>query len=175
MIATTFDRAVSYLYYADRVYQLPLGVVGVAIGVVLLARHVAQARAAMPTGAALASQNRALELALFLTLPATVALIAHRPADRQGLFRAWRLHRVRYDRHARGPRRLRPRPSRLRAEQVFSPGFFAREDTATPMIFAILSVVVNFCAALVLSRWWGHVGIAFATAIAAWVNASLSG
>ena len=43
------------------------------------------------------------------------------------------------------------------------------------MRFAILSVVVNFCAALVLSRWWGHVGIAFATAIAAWVNASALG
>jgi putative peptidoglycan lipid II flippase len=59
--------------------------------------------------------------------------------------------------------------------KVFAPGFFAREDTATPMRFAILSVAVNLSAALVLSRWWGHVGIAFATALAAWTNATALG
>src|SRR6185312_3482604 len=75
MIATGIDRAVSYLYYADRVYQLPLGVIGVAIGVVLLPEMARKLRAGDAAGA-LANQNRALEFALFLTLPATVALIA---------------------------------------------------------------------------------------------------
>jgi putative peptidoglycan lipid II flippase len=54
--------------------------------------------------------------------------------------------------------------------KVFSPGFFAREDTRTPMRFAIASVVVNVLGSLVLSRFLGHVGIALATALAAWVN-----
>ena len=59
--------------------------------------------------------------------------------------------------------------------KVFQPGFYAREDTRTPMRFAIVSVVVNIVASLVLSRWFGHVGIALATSIAAWVNAGLLG
>jgi putative peptidoglycan lipid II flippase len=57
--------------------------------------------------------------------------------------------------------------------KVFSPGFFAREDTRTPMIFAITSVGVNVCGSLILSYFAGHVGIALATALAAWVNATL--
>jgi putative peptidoglycan lipid II flippase len=75
MIATTIDRAVSYLYYADRLYQLPLGVIGVAIGVVLLPDLSRKLRAGNEAGA-LSSQNRALELSLFLTLPSAVALMA---------------------------------------------------------------------------------------------------
>jgi putative peptidoglycan lipid II flippase len=55
--------------------------------------------------------------------------------------------------------------------KVFAPGFFAREDTSTPMRFAVVSVIVNIIAAISLSALWRHVGIAAATAIAAWVNA----
>jgi len=55
--------------------------------------------------------------------------------------------------------------------KVFQPGFYAREDTTTPMRFAIVSVVVNIIGSLVLSRFFGHVGIALAATIAAWVNA----
>ena len=57
--------------------------------------------------------------------------------------------------------------------KIFQPGFYAREDTATPMRFAIISVVVNVTASLILSRFLGHVGIALATSLAAWVNAGL--
>ena len=59
--------------------------------------------------------------------------------------------------------------------KVFQPGFYAREDTATPMRFSIISVVVNIAASLVLSQVFGHVGIAMATSIAAWTNAILLG
>ena len=57
--------------------------------------------------------------------------------------------------------------------KVFQPGFYAREDTKTPMRFAIISVAINIVASLLLSRWYGHVGIAMATSIAAWANAIL--
>ena len=57
--------------------------------------------------------------------------------------------------------------------KVFQPGFYAREDTKTPMRFAIISVVINIVASLLLSRWYGHVGIAMATSLAAWANAIL--
>ncbi len=59
--------------------------------------------------------------------------------------------------------------------KVFQPGFYAREDTSTPMRFAIISVLVNITASVILSRWLGHVGIALATSLAAWVNAGLLG
>ena len=59
--------------------------------------------------------------------------------------------------------------------KVFQPGFFAREDTATPMRFAITSVAVNIAASLLLSRWFGHVGIAMGTTLAAWTNAAQLG
>ena len=73
-IASLQAGAVSFLYYADRINQLPLGMVGIAIGVVLLptlSRHLAEEDEA----GAMASQNRSLEFALLLTLPATVALV----------------------------------------------------------------------------------------------------
>jgi putative peptidoglycan lipid II flippase len=57
--------------------------------------------------------------------------------------------------------------------KVFQPGFYAREDTKTPMRFALISVAVNVAGSLVLSHWFGHVGIALATSLAAWVNAGL--
>ncbi len=169
-IASAFDRAVSYLYYADRVYQLPLGVVGVAIGVVLLPDMSRKLRS-NAADAAVASQNRALELALFLTLPATVALVLIARPIVHGLFEHGAFTASDTDATAAALAAFALGLPAFVLNKVFAPGYFAREDTATPMRFAILSVVVNFCAALLLSRWWGHVGIALATAIAAWVYA----
>ena len=75
MVATSQPAAVSYLYYADRIYQLPLAVIGSAVGVVLLP-ELARALRTKGEAAASAIQNRSIEYALLLTLPATVALIA---------------------------------------------------------------------------------------------------
>ncbi|NJM33636.1 MAG: murein biosynthesis integral membrane protein MurJ, partial [Rhodomicrobium sp.] len=74
MIASLAEGAVSYLYYADRINQLPLGIVGIAIGVVLLP-ELSQKLAADNPGSAMHSHNRALEFALLLTLPAAAALV----------------------------------------------------------------------------------------------------
>jgi putative peptidoglycan lipid II flippase len=172
MIATTIDRAVSYLYYADRVYQLPLGVVGVAIGVVLLPDMARKLRTNDESGAVLA-QNRALELALFLTVPATVALVVIalpivNACFEHGVFTETDAIATSYA--------LAAFALGLPAfvmNKVFSPGFFAREDTKRPMMFAMISVAVNVTMSLLLSRYIGHVGIALATAIAAWVNSIL--
>ncbi|WP_373502552.1 murein biosynthesis integral membrane protein MurJ [Aestuariivirga sp.] len=172
MIATTIDGAVAYLYYADRLYQLPLGVIGVAIGVVLLPDLSRKLRAGNEAGA-LASQNRALELSLFLTLPSAFALMAipgpiiHTVYEHGAFTRA--------DTFAVAPTVLAfalGLPA-FSMTKVFQPGFYAREDTTTPMRFAIVSVIVNICASFLLSHWLGHVGIALATSIAAWVNAVL--
>jgi putative peptidoglycan lipid II flippase len=171
-IASMFDRAVSYLYYADRVYQLPLGVVGVAIGVVLLPDLSRKLRAG-EAAIALSVHNRTLELAVFFTLPAALALILISAPIVYALFEHGAF--VRSDSLATASA-LSAFATGLPAFmliKVFAPGFFAREDTATPMRFAIISVTVNIIAALLLSTFWRHVGIAAATSIAAWVNASL--
>jgi putative peptidoglycan lipid II flippase len=168
-IASGFDRAVSYLYYADRIYQLPLGIVGVAIGVVLLPDLARKLRTDNGRDA-ITSQNRALELALFLTIPAAVAIITVGDPIIRTLFEHGAFSRA--DSHATSAA-LTAFAVGLPAFvmiKVFAPGFFAREDTRTPMKYAIVSVAVNLAAALLLSPFFRHVGIAAATAIAAWVN-----
>lgn len=174
VIATSIDRAVAYLYYADRLYQLPLGVIVVAIGVVLLPDLSRKLRAG-DSQAALNSQNRALELSLFLTVPAAIALMAIpvpilRTVFEHGAFTA-------ADTLAVAPTVLAFATGlpAFAMTKVFQPGFYAREDTKTPMQFAIISVAINIVASLLLSRWYGHVGIAMATSIAAWANAILLG
>jgi putative peptidoglycan lipid II flippase len=174
MIATTIDGAVAYLYYADRLYQLPLGVIGVAIGVVLLPDLSRKLRAG-DEGGAQNSQNRALELSLFFTLPSAIALMSIPAPIIHTVFEHGAFTRA--DTLAVVPAVL-AFASGLPAfslSKVFQPGFYAREDTRTPMRFALISVVVNIAASLILSRWLGHVGIALATSLAAWVNAGLLG
>jgi putative peptidoglycan lipid II flippase len=175
IIASLQDGAISYLYYADRVYQLPLGVVGVAIGVVLLP-DIARRLRAGDTKGVLDSQNRALEFALLLTLPAAVALVVI----------AEPISRVLFERGAFTPADTRATALALAAFavglpsfvliKVFQPAFFAREDTRTPMRLAIVNMVVNvgLSVALFYALGWagmmGHLGIAIATTIAGWIN-----
>jgi putative peptidoglycan lipid II flippase len=174
VIATSIDRAVAYLYYADRLYQLPLGVIGVAIGVVLLPDLSRKLRAG-EAQAALNSQNRALELSLFLTIPAAIALMAisvpilHTVFE-HGAFSASDTLSV-----APAVLAFATGLPAFAMTKVFQPGFYAREDTRTPMRFAIISVAINIALSLLLSRWFAHVGIAAATSIAAWANALLLG
>ena len=174
MIATTIDRGVSYLYYADRLYQLPLGVIGVAIGVVLLPDLSRKLRAGNGDGAIL-SQNRALELSLFLTIPSAVALMAIAAPILHTVFEHGAFSREDTLNVAPTVLAFAIGLPAFTMTKVFQPGFYAREDTATPMRFAIFSVVVNIVLSFVLSRYMGHVGIALATSIAAWVNAAQLG
>ena len=164
------DGAVSFLYYADRLTQLPLGVVGVAVGTALLPT-LSRQLAAGENDAAMTSQNRGLEFALLLTLPAAVALFvigepvitvlfergAFSAADSQAT--AWALMA-----YATGL----PAYVLIR---VLTPGFFAREDTSTPVKIAAAGIVINIALNLILMRVWGHVGIAIAASISAWINA----
>ncbi|MBM3570820.1 MAG: murein biosynthesis integral membrane protein MurJ [Alphaproteobacteria bacterium] len=166
------DGAVSYLAYADRVNQLPLGVIGAAVGAALLPVLTAQLRAKAPD-AAMDSQNRALEFALLLTVPAAVAL----------MILAHPIIVVLFERGAFGPAEAAATAVALAAYatglpayvmvKVFAPGFFAREDTGTPVRVAIWSVAANVIANLALMPWLGHVGLALGTALAAWLNAAM--
>jgi putative peptidoglycan lipid II flippase len=178
IIASLQAGAVSYLYYADRLYQLPLGIVGVAIGVVLLPDLSRKLRAG-DRAAVMDSQNRSLELALLLTLPAAVALsVAAEP-----------IIRVLFERGAFSAKDTPATAAALAAFavglpsfvliKVFQPAFFAREDTATPMRFAAVNLTVNAAGSIVLFFLFDalglmpHVGIAVATSGAGWINALL--
>lgn len=172
IIASLQAGAVSWLYYADRLYQLPLGIVGIAVGIVLLP-DLARALRAGRLDVAHHTQNRSIEFAAALTLPATIALLVI-PAPiiavlfERGAFTA-------ADTAATAPA-LAAYAAGLPAFvaiKVLQPGFFAREDTRTPMIYGGISMVVNVVAAFGLFLLFGHVGIAAATSIAAWVNTGL--
>ncbi|HZV22076.1 MAG TPA: murein biosynthesis integral membrane protein MurJ, partial [Hyphomicrobiales bacterium] len=172
MIASLQASAVSFLYYADRINQLPLGMVGIAIGVVLLptlTRHLADG----DEDAALASQNRSLEFALLLTLPAAVALIVIPKPVIQVLFQRGSFTASDTVAVSAALSAFAFGLPAFVMTKVFLPGFFAREDTATPMWFAIASVAVNIGGSLAMFFALGHVGIAIATSLSGWTNASL--
>ncbi len=172
MIASTQAAAVSYLYYADRLYQLPLGIVGVAIGVVLLPDLARRLRAADATGAA-DSQNRSLEFALLLTLPAAVALAAVPFPIIQVLFERGAFTASDTAETARALAAFAVGLPSFVLAKVFSPGYFAREDTRAPMIFGAITVAANVVLSLALFPHLQHVGVAAATSIAGWLNAGL--
>jgi putative peptidoglycan lipid II flippase len=172
VIATLQDRVVSWLYYADRLFQLPLGVIGVAIGVVLLPTLSHKLRSG-DHDAVLASENRALEFALLLTLPSAVALFL--AADP--------IMRVLFERGAFTAVDTRATASMLAALalglpayvmiKVLHPSFFAREDTKTPMIYAGIAMAANVVLSLTLFLLIGATGIALATTLSGWLNVAL--
>jgi putative peptidoglycan lipid II flippase len=178
VIASMQNGAVSHLYYADRVYELPLAIVGIAIGVVLLPDVARQLRAGNHAGV-MDSQNRAFEFAMLLTVPAAVALaVAPTP-----------IIQVLFQRGAFTAADVAPTAYALAIFalglpafvliKVLSPAYFAREDTATPMRYAVISLTANTLGSITLFflfRALGimpHLGIAVATTLGGWLNAGL--
>ncbi len=172
-IASGQDGAVSSLALADRVYQLPLGVVGVAVGIVLLPELARALRSGNDSEAA-NLQKRSVEFSLFLTLPAAAALLVMSEP----------IVRVLYERGQFAATNSTGTVSAVLAIfaiglpafvliKAFTPGYFAREDTRTPMMFAAVSVAVNISLALWLFPQMGASGIAVASAAAGWINAAL--
>lgn len=171
-VASYFDRAISWLSYADRVYQLPLGVVGIAIGVVLLPELSRRFRAGDRAGTADA-MNRAAEFTMILTIPAAVALVAipalivsilfergsFSAADTAATAQALAIYAVGL-------------PSFV-LQKVLQPAWFAREDTKTPLRFAVISMIVNLVLAVGLAPFVGFLAAAIGTTMAGWVNVIL--
>ncbi|MFZ4540680.1 MAG: murein biosynthesis integral membrane protein MurJ [Rickettsiales bacterium] len=169
IIASHIPGAVSYLYYADRITELPIGMIGVAVGTVLLPMLSKQIRSGN-IAEARTSMNRALELVLLFGLPATAALmVIAEPVIRvlyqHGAFTA-------HDMAEATPTLIAftlGLPAFL-AVKVFAPGFYANHDTKTPFKIAIACVIVNLFFNLTLSGPYAQVGMAAATTIAGWVN-----
>jgi putative peptidoglycan lipid II flippase len=164
------EGAVSHLYYADRLNQLPLGLIGIGVGTALLPT-MSRFLGSNDSAGAVHNQNRAIELVLFLTLPAAAALaIASLPIIR-GLFEQGRFLAADSIATARALSAFALGLPAYVLIKVLTPGFHARQDTSMPVKLAVLSMLVNLVANLVLIWPLGHVGIALGTAIAAWLNA----
>lgn len=171
-IASGAEGAVSSLVYADRIYQLPLGVVGIAVATVLLP-ELSRALRAGHMKEASSLQNRSVEFTLFLTLPAAAALLVMSEP----------IVRLLFERGKFGAESTIEVATLLAIygiglpafvlNKAFIPGFFAREDTRTPMIFAAISMVVNVSIALTLFPTLGARGIVTAEIVSGWIYAIL--
>ena len=164
--------AISYLYYADRVNQLPLGVVGLAIGTALLPLLSRQLREGSLEDAR-NSMNRGIEVALLLTVPAAAALLVIAEPIIIVLFERGEFSAATATATGQALMAYAVGLPAYVLVKVLGPGYFAREDTITPVKIAIVCVAVNVILNLTLIHFLAHVGIALATAISAWLNAFL--
>ena len=170
MIASLLPTgAVSWLYYADRLYQLPLGVVGIAVGTALLPQLSRQLRAG-ESDAAMATTNRSIEIALFLTLPAAAALLAIPDPIVRVLFERGAFTAEDADETAATLAAFAIGLPAFVLVKVLAPVFFAREDTRTPVVVAAWTVAVNVALSLAFVWSLAHVGLALATSLASWFN-----
>lgn len=170
IIASGAASAISYLYYADRLYQLPLGIIGIAIGVVLLPELSRHLKADRHEDAAFA-QEKSLLMAMLLGVPAAAALfvLAHQTVSI--LFERGAFDSVASNATASALAAFSCGLPAFVLIKVFQPGFFARHDTIVPTILASISVAINIALSLYLFPQFSHTGIAIATSVSAWFNA----
>ncbi len=171
-VASFFDGAVAWLSYADRLYQLPLGVVGIAIGVVLLP-HLSRRLQAGDTQGSKDAFNRATEVSLALTIPASFALIvipvplisvlfergAFTAADTQSTALAVAVYGLGL-------------PAFV-LQKTLQPLFFAREDTKRPFRYAVVAMILNAVLAIGLSPLIGFIAAAIGTTATGWAMVAL--
>ncbi|MEL6859826.1 MAG: murein biosynthesis integral membrane protein MurJ [Pseudomonadota bacterium] len=178
LLASFEEGAKSWLFYADRLYQLPLGIVGVAVGVAILPR-LARAARSDDGKSANALMDDGIGLAMAFTLPAAIALMVAPSYLIEGLYArgAFTLN----DAHQAGLALIHYGwgvPAFVLIK-VLAPGYFAREDTKTPMRIVLVTVALNTVLGAGLffffksQGWAGFPGLAIATSIAAWLNAGL--
>lgn len=168
ILASQVSGARVWLNVADRLYQLPMSLVGVAIGIALLPRLSQSLRRGDAADAKLV-MDQGLVFGLALSLPAAAALMAMPVYLIDGLFTRGAF--VYADAAAAGALLFHygwGTPAFV-LQRILQPAFFAREDTRTPMRFALISVAVNIVAGLILFALVGVPGIAMATSLAAWI------
>ena len=169
ILVSQVNGARSWLAAADRLYQLPLGLVGVAIGVALLPR-LSRAVHAKDKSTAQNAMDEAVTFSLALTLPAAAALAAIPFFLIDGMYTRGQFTSFDAAQTGRALFFYGLGTPAFVLSQLYSRAFFARQDTRSPMKFALVSVAVNIVIGVTLVRIVGFQGIAAATAIAAWLN-----
>lgn len=161
--------AISWLYYANRLQQLPLGVVGAAISVALLP-ILSQHLKAGETEQAKQTQDKAVEYGALLSIPAAVALIVLAYPIIDLLFRHGRFTLEDAQMTARAVVAYSIGLPAYVIVKAIAPNFFARGDTKTPVKYSTVVMIANLLFSLLLMKPFGHVGVAFATTLAAFVS-----
>ncbi|MDI9350100.1 MAG: murein biosynthesis integral membrane protein MurJ [Candidatus Symbiobacter sp.] len=165
--------AVSYLYYADRLNQLPMAIIATAMGTALLPL-LSRQLAAGESAAALHTQNRALEMTLALTLPCMVGLLVLAHPIIVLLFERGQFTAVASLATSHALMGFVVGLPAYCLLKLFTPAFFARNDTKTPVRVAVVAMVLNIVLNLgLIGLGFGPVGIALGTALAAWVNVGM--
>jgi putative peptidoglycan lipid II flippase len=170
IIASSTPSAVSWLYFANRLIELPLGIVGVAMGTVLVPELTRAVRGG-DSAATVAAESRALELAVGLALPAALGLIVLREPIIHALFE--------HGAFSAGDAVATSQALALLAfglpahvlVKALSPAFFARGDTTTPLLATLKGLAIAIALAIVLGQLFSAVGIAAGIALGAWSNA----
>ncbi len=162
----------SWLYYADRLMELPIGIVAIALGTVLLT-NLSRLHNEGEAGKFNDTLDWGMRIGLLLGIPATVALAVLAYPLVATIFLHGEMRPRDADMTAAALRAFAIGLVPLVLVKIAGPGYLARQDAATPFKFAIASYAVNIVVSLATFRWLGHIGIALATSIAAFVNAGL--
>ena len=169
IIASFQASAVSYLYYADRIYQINLAIAGIAIGTVILpnlSRHIKRNNSIKT----IELQNKALELSLFLSLPATFALIVGSEQITSALFGYGSFDQISVNNSAKALFYFSFGLPAFSLIKIFSTFLFARNDTKTPFKYSLISVILNIVISLTFFSEVGFIIIPIATTISSWFN-----
>lgn len=166
------EGSVSYLYYADRLNQLPLGLIGIGVGTAMLP-SLSRQLGGGDHQAAMDTQNRAIELVLLLTLPCTAGLMVSAMPLIRALLQHGAFNAADTLASAQALAAFSLGLPAYVLIKVLTPGFYARADTKTPVRIALVAMLVNLVLNLILIWPMGHIGLALSTAISAWVNAIL--
>ncbi len=172
IIASFQAGAVSYLYYADRIYQINLAVAGIAVGTVILpelSKHIKNNNSVQATNL----QNRALELSLFLSIPAATALVLASEEIITSLFGYGSFDQESVINTSIALTFFAFGLPAFSLLKIFSNFFFARNDTKLPFYLSALSVILNILISISLFNRFGFVIIPIATSISSWVNVAL--
>ena len=172
IIASFQSSAVSYLYYADRIYQINLAIAGVAIGVVVLpqlSKHVQSKK----KDKILLIQNKALELSLFLSLPASIALLLGSEQIISALFGYGSFDKISVLNSSLALYYFALGLPAFALIKVFSSFFFANHNTKTPFYISLTSVILNILISVYYFNEIGFIIIPIATTISSWFNGIL--
>ena len=173
MLASTLvTGSISWLYYADRLLELPVGLVAVALGTVLLP-NLSRLHAAKEPGSFSATLDWGVRMTIVLGLPAAAALYVLALPLVSGIFLHGEMTSFDAKMSALGLRAFSAGLIGMLLVKVLAPGYFARKDTRTPLNFAFIAVGLNVVLNLSLYKIMGHVGLALATSAAALVNGAL--
>ena len=169
IIASFQASAVSYLYYADRIYQINLAIAGIAIGVVVLPQ-LSKHTFLKNKSKIVRLQNKALELSMFLSLPASIALIIGSEEIISSLFGYGSFSIEAVNNSAKALYYFGLGLPAFALIKVFSTFFFANHDTKTPFYISLISVILNICISVYYFKAIGFIIIPIATTISSWFN-----